>query len=139
MLKLRHIRPLHINQRLIALDNPLLDQRLHPQMIVPDAEVLEIPPRKHQRAEIRIDRLQQLPRRRKVAHASRIGALDTPVAVDAQRGIVADAGAPADAAEGFDGEDVAFFHSLVRGVGFGGDEWDLFGAVDSVGEDVVAR
>lgn len=41
----------------------------------------------------------------------------------------------ASAAEGFDGEHVAFFHALV---GLGLDEGDLFVAMDLVAQDVMA-
>jgi len=131
MLKLRNVRPRDIDQRLVALHNTLLDERLHPQVVVLDSKVLEIAPGEDQRAEILVDGLEQGFRRGKT-HAGRINALVAPVAVDAV--VVSDA-ASAGAAEGLDGEHVAFFHALV-GLRF--DKGHLLVAVDFVAEDVVA-
>lgn len=131
MLKLRNIRARDIDQRLVALHNTLLNQRLHPQMIVSDSQVLKVAPREHQRPEILINRLEQSLRRRH-PHARRINTLVAAIAVNA---VILSDPTPAGAAESLDGENVTFFHSLVR-LGF--DEGDLLVAVDFVAQDVVA-
>jgi hypothetical protein len=131
MLELRNIRPRDVDQRLVALHNTLFHQRFHPKMVVPDSKMLKVPPREHQRPEILVNSLEQSLRRRH-PHARRINILVAAVAIDAC--IFSDS-TPASTAEGFDGEDVAFFHALV-GLGF--DEGDLFVAVDSIAQDVVA-
>jgi hypothetical protein len=131
VLELRNIRPRDVDQRLVALHNPLLNQRLHPKMVVLDSKLLKIAPGEHQRPEILIDGLEQSLRRRH-SHPGRVDILVAAVAVDA---IILSDPAPACASKGLDGENIAFFHALVR---LGLDEWNLFVAVDFVAQDVVA-
>ena len=130
MLKLRNIAPRHIHQRRILLYHASINQRLHAEMILLHTQPLQVAPRKHQRAEILLDDLQQ-GLRGCVAQAAAIGTRGGE-AVAVYAGRIADR-APAGAAEGFDGEDVAFFHGLG---GAGVDEGDLLVAVDFVAEDL---
>jgi hypothetical protein len=131
MLELRNIRPRYIHQRLVALHNTLLNQRLHPKVVVPDPKMFKIAPREYQRPEILINRLEQSFRRRH-PHAGRVDILVAAVAVDA---IILSDSTSASAAESLDSEHVAFFHALVR-LRF--DEGDLLVAVDFVAQDIVA-
>lgn len=131
MLELRHVRTRNFHQRLIALNNSLIDERLHTEMIVLDSKMLQVPPGKDKRAKVLINRLKQRLRRSQ-ANARSVHSLVATVAVDA---VVVSDTAFAGASEGLDGEDVSFFHSLI-GLRFG--EGNLLVAVDLVAEDVVA-
>jgi hypothetical protein len=131
MLKLRNIRSRDVDQRLVALHDTLLDQCLHPKMVVPDSKVLKIAPGEDQRPEIIINGLEQSLRRCH-PHAGRVNILVAAVAINA---IVISDPAAASAAEGLDGEHISFFHALVC-LGF--DEGNLLVAVDFVAQDVVA-
>ena len=132
MLELRDIRAGDIDERRVGLDDAARDERSHAEMVVPHSDVFEVAPGEDQGAEILIDRLQQRLGRREM-QTGRAGVLVASVAVDAD--VVSDVGF-ASAAEGLDGEHVAFFHAL-RGSSF--DKGDLFVAVDFVAQDVVAR
>lgn len=130
MFKLRNIAPRHVHQRRILLHNAPINQRLHAEMILLHTQPLQVAPRKYQRAEVVLDDLEQRLRGCVVQVAAiRVGRGE---AVAVYAGGVADR-APAGAAEGFDGEDVALFHGL-GGAGF--DEGDLFVAVDFIAEDL---
>lgn len=131
MLELRHVRARDVHQWLIALNDSLIDERLHSQMIVLHPKVLQVPPRENERAKVVINRLEQRLCRGQ-AHTRSVDSLVTTIAVYSV--IVSDtafAGAP----KRLDGEDVSFFHTLIC-LRFG--EGNLLVAVDLVAEDVVA-
>lgn len=131
MLELRHVRARDVHQRLIALNNPLIDERLHAKMIVLHSKVLQVPPGEDKRPKVVINRFKQRLCRSQ-AHARSVDSLIATIAVNAV--IVSDT-AFAGASEGLDGEDVSFLHALI-GLSFG--EGNLLVAVNLVAEDVVA-
>ena len=131
MLELRHVRARDVHQRLIALNNSLIDERLHAQMIVLDPKVLQVPPGEDERAKVVVNRLEQRLCRSQ-AHARSVDSLVTTIAIDAV--IISDT-AFAGASKRLDGEDVALFHTLIC-LRFG--EGNLLVAVNLVAEDVVA-
>lgn len=131
VLELRNIRARYIHQRLVIIDDTFSDERPHAEMVVLHAKVLKIALGEDQSSEVLINRLKQRLGRHS-AGARSIGVLDAAVAVDSD--IVSDAGLSC-AAEGFDGEDVAFLHALI-GMRF--HERYLLVAVDFVAENVMA-
>jgi hypothetical protein len=100
-------------------------------MVILHSKALEVTPGEDQRSEILIDYLQQRPGGGKMQTSSAC-MLIASVAVDSY--VVSEIRF-AGAAEGFNGEDVAFFHALG---GLGLDEGNLFIAVDLVAQDVMA-
>lgn len=137
MLKLGHIRTLDIHQRRIRLNHLVGNKRPHSKMIVlhpPGRQALQVPSCEHQSPEILVDGFEQGFGGRGCMNetAGSTSVFVPPVTVHAYP--VAHVAFPR-RAEGFDGEDVAFFHSLGR---LRRDEGDLLGAVDAVAEDVVA-
>ncbi len=131
MLKLCDIRARNIDQRSIGLNNAIRDKRSHAEVVVLHSNALKVTPGEDQSSEVLIDRLQQR-LGRGMMKTSSAGMLIAPVAVNSY---VIPEISFASAAEGFDGEHIAFFHALG---GSGLDEGDLFFAMDLVAQDVMA-
>lgn len=131
MLKLRDIRAGNINQWFVGVNNAMRDERSHAEMIILHPNVIKVTSGEDQGSEVLIDRLQQR-LGGGVMKTSSTGMLIASVAVDPN---VVSAIGFASAAEGLDGEHVAFFHALGASAL---DEGDLFVAVDLVAQDVVA-
>ena len=131
MLKLCDIRARNINQRSIGLNNAIRDERSHAEVVTLHSNALKVTPGEHQSSEVLIDRCQQR-LGGGMMETSSAGMLVAPVAVKSY--VISDISF-ASAAEGFDGEHIAFFHALG---GSGLDERDLFVAMDLVAQDVMA-
>ena len=131
MLKLCDIRARNIDQRCIGLNNAIRDERSHVEVVILHSNALKVTPGEDQSSEVLIDRLQQRFGGGTMKTSS-AGMLIAPVAINSY--VVADISF-ASAAEGFDGEHIAFFHALG---GSGLDERDLFVAMDLVAQDVMA-
>jgi hypothetical protein len=58
MLELRHVGAGDVHQRLITLNNPLINKRLHAEMVVLHSKVLKVSPRENKRAEVVINGLE---------------------------------------------------------------------------------
>ena len=132
MLKLCDIRAGNIDQRSIGLNNATRDERSHAEVVVLHSNALKVTPGEDQGSKVLIDRLQQR-LGRGMMKAGSAGMLVAPVAINSY--VISDIGF-ASAAEGFDGEHIAFFHALGAS---GLDEGDLFVAMDLVAQDVMAR
>jgi hypothetical protein len=131
MLKLCDIRARNIDQRSIGLNNAIRDERSHAKVVILHSNALKVTPGEDQSSEVLIDRLQQR-LGGGMMKTSSAGMLIAPVAVNSY--VVSEISF-ASAAEGFDGEHVAFFHALG---GSGLDERHLFVAMDLVAQDVMA-
>ncbi len=131
MLKLCHVRARNIDQRSIGLNNAIRDKRSHAEVVILHSNALKVTPGEDQSSEVLIDRLQQR-LGGGMMKTSSAGMLIAPVAVDSY--VISEISF-ASAAEGFDGEHIAFFHALG---GSGLDKGDLFFAMDLVAQDVVA-
>lgn len=131
MLKLCDIRARNIDQRSIGLNNAIRDERSHAEVVILHSNALEVTPGEDQSSEVLIDRLQQR-LSGGMMKTSSAGMLIAPVAVNSY--VISDI-TFASAAEGFDGEHIAFFHAL-GGPGLG--EGYLFVAMDLVAQDVMA-
>jgi len=131
MLKLCDIRARNIDQRSIGLNNAIRDERSHVEVVILHSNALKVTPGEDQSSEVLIDRLQQRLGGGTMKTSS-AGMLIAPVAVNSY--VVSNISF-ASAAEGFDGEHIAFFHALG---GSGLDEGDLFVAMDLVAQDVMA-
>ena len=131
MLKLCDIRARHIDQRSIGLNNAIRDERSHAEVVILHSSALKVTPGEDQSSEVLIDRLQQR-LGGGMMKTSSAGMLIAPVAVNSY--VISDISF-ASAAEGFDGEHIAFFHALG---GSGLDKGDLFVAMDLVAQDVMA-
>ncbi len=131
MLKLCDIRARNIDQRSIGLNNAIRDERSHAEVVILHSNALKVTPGEDQSSEVLIDRLQQR-LGGDMMKTSSAGMLIARVAVNSY--VMSDI-TFASAAEGFDGEHIAFFHALGRS---GLDEGDLFVAMDLVAQDVMA-
>jgi len=131
MLKLCDIRARNIDQRSIGLNNAIRDERSHAEVVILHSNALKVTPGEDQSSEVLIDRLQQR-LGGGMMKTSSAGMLIAPVAVNSY--VISDI-TFASAAEGFDGEHVAFFHALG---GSGPDEGDLFVAMNLVAQNVMA-
>lgn len=133
MLKLRDVRARDIHQRSVGVYEAVRDQRPHPEVVVlHPRDTFQVPPGEDQGPEILVDGLEQ--RLRGGVMKARRGGTDVLVAPVAVHAHVVPGVAFAGAAEGFDGEDVAFLHALADS---GFHEGDLLVAVDAVAQDVV--
>ena len=131
MLKLCDIRARNINQRSIGINNAIRDERSHAEVIILHSNALKVTPGEDQSSEVLIDRLQQR-LGGSIMKTSSAGLLIAPVAVNSY--VISEISF-ASAAEGFDGEHIAFFHALG---GSGLDERDLFVAMNLVAQNVMA-
>lgn len=131
MLELRDIRARNIDQRSIGLNNAIRDQRSHAEVVILHSNALEVAPGEDQSSKVLIDRPQQR-LGGGMMKTSSAGMLIASVAVNSY--VISDISF-ASAAEGFDGEHIAFFHALGNS---GLDEGDLFAAMDLVAQDVMA-
>ena len=131
MLKLCDMRARNIDQRSIGLNNAIRDERSHAELVILHSNALKVTPGEDQSSEVLIDRLQQR-LGGGMMKTSSAGMLIAPVAVNSD--VISDISF-ASAAEGFDGEHIAFFHAFG---GSGLDEGDLFVAMDLVAQDVMA-
>lgn len=131
MLKLCDIRARNIDQWSIGLDNAVRDERSHAEVVMLHSDALKVALGKDQGSKVLIDRLQQR-LGGGMMKTSSTGMLIAPVAVNSH--VISDISF-ASAAEGFNGEHIAFFHTLA---GFGLDEGNSFVAMDMVAQDVMA-
>jgi hypothetical protein len=131
MLKLCDIRARNIDQRSIGLNNTIRDERSHAEVVILHSNALKVTPGEDQSSEVLIDCLQQR-LGGGMMKTSSAGMLIAPVAVNSY--VISDI-TFASAAEGFDGEHIAFFHALG---GLGLDKGDLFIAMNLVAQDVMA-
>lgn len=131
MFKLCDIRARNIDQRRIGLNNAIQDERFHAKVVMLHAKALKVTSGEDQSSEVLVDRLQQRLSGGMMKPSS-AGMLIAPVAVNSY--IISEI-TFASAAEGFDGEYIAFFHALGC---LGLDEGDLFVAMDLVAQDVMA-
>ena len=131
MLKLCDIRARNIDQRSIGLNNAIRDERSHAEVVILHSNALKVMPGEDQSSKVLIDRLQQR-LGGGMMKTSSAGMLIAPVAVNSY---VVSGISFASAAEGFDGEHIAFFHALG---GSGLDKRDLFVTMDLVAQDVMA-
>ena len=131
MLKLCDIRARNIDERPIGLNNAIRDERSHAEVVILHSNALKVTPGEDQSSEVLIDPLQQQ-LGGGLMKTSSAGMLIAPVSVNSY--VISEISF-ASAAEGFDGEHIAFFHALG---GSGLDEGDLFVAMDLVAQDVMA-
>ena len=131
MLKLCDIRARNIDQWSIGLNNAIRDERSHAEVVILHSNALKVTPGEDQSSEVLIDRLQQR-LGGGMMKTSSAGMLIAPIAVNSY--VISEISF-ASAAEGFDGEHIAFFHTLGS---LGLDEGDLFVTMDLVAQDVMA-
>lgn len=131
MLKLCNIRARYIDQWSVALDDSILDEGSHTEMVVLHSDTLKIAPGEDDGSKVLINLLQKRFGGR-VVETSGADILITPITVDTHIVIHV---AFSSGGKGFDGKDFTFFHTLI---GLSLVEGDLLASMDMVAENIVA-